>query len=118
MNTLRSFFVLLLLALGFSSGANAQQAWLDPEVLAKQEAIQLSDAQKPYFQASLTQYLQDVPPMIQKTVRTSKGNLDKEIRRGNRKLLKVMNGQMGKILSEEQYPLYEDYRDTLVKKMF
>ncbi len=117
------FFLRSLLFCVFFAGsvnANAEEvpAWLQPEVLKAALEIGMTDEQQPQFQSALTTYLQDMGKMVQKVIATNKGNLNRELKRRNRSLVKAMDERMASFLTPDQIPAYEIYRDKLQEHLF
>lgn len=107
---------LFLLMMCHAITAQAQEAppWLQPHVIKAYVNIGLTEEQKPEFNKSISDYLQKSGRAINKAISTSKGNLDREIRRVMKKHINRWNRKAEEILTEEQYPKYEIYRDTLI----
>ena len=91
--------------------------WLQPEVAKAYVDIGLTDEQKPKFQKVLIEYLQKSNRAIQSAINNNKGNLEREIRRRFKKQTKRWSKNATEFLTEEQYPKFEFYRDTLVASM-
>ena len=91
--------------------------WLQPEVAKAYVDIGLTDEQKPKFQKALIEYLQKSNRAIQSTIYTNNGDLDREIRRRVKKQMNRRSENAAEFLTEEQYPKFEVYRDTLIATM-
>ena len=113
------FVTLLLATMCFAVTAQAEQTppWLQPEVVKAYVDIGLTDEQKPMFQKALIDYLQKSNRAIQSAINNNKGNLEREIRRRFKKQTKRWSKNAAEFLTEEQYPKFEVYRDTLVASM-
>ena len=113
------FVTLFLATMCFPLTVQAEQAppWLQPEVVEAYVDIGLTDEQKPMFQKALIDYLQKSNRAIQSAINNNKGNLEREIRRRFKKQTKRWSKNAAEFLTEEQYPKFEAYRDTLVASM-
>ena len=113
------FVTLFLATMCFPITAQAEQAspWLQPEVVEAYVDIGLTDEQKPMFQKALIDYLQKSNRAIQSAITNNKGNLEREIRRRFKKQTKRWSKNTAEFLTEEQYPKFEVYRNTLVASM-
>ena len=113
-------FVTLVLAtmcLAITAQAEQTPPWLQPEVVEAYVDIDLTEEQKPMFQKALIDYLQKSNRAIQSAITNNKGNLEREIRRRFKKQTKRWSKNAEEFLTEEQYPKFEAYRDTLVASM-
>ena len=112
------FFAFLVL-LGLANATRAEDSappppWLQPHVLQAYISIGLTDEQKPAFNAAMAEYVQKSGRGINKVISTNKGNLDRAIKREIKKHSNRWNNTAQEILTEEQYPKYEMYRDILI----
>ena len=119
---MRKYLTLVALSLatiGFAFTAQSEPTapWLQPEVVKAYADIELTDEQKPIFREALIDYLQKSNRAIQSPINNNKGNLEREIRRRIKKQLNRWSTNVSEILTEEQYPKFEVYRDTLVATM-
>ena len=109
--------LLATLALVGTSGWAAEQpkpAFAQPEVLKAAMAINLTDEQKPQFQAALTDFVTGRMDAIKKLMsKRNQTNLPRKIKGRTNALLKKMDKSMGAFLTEEQLPAYENYRALL-----
>lgn len=115
-----AFFVLLLFfSTPFSLTISAEETppWLQPQVVDAYLAINLAEDQKPKFRDALTSYLQGSNRAVRAAINNNKGNLEREIRRRLKKQINRWNDTARTFLTEEQYPLFEIYRDTLLTTM-
>jgi len=106
--------VLCFSALSAKAATEATPPWLQPEVVKAYLAIGLTDEQKPLFRDALTTYLQDSNRAIRSAINSNKGNLEREIRRRVKKHISHWNETVAGFLTDEQYPKFEVYRDTLL----
>ena len=108
------FVVLCFSALSAKAATEPTPPWLQPEVVKAYLAIDLTDEQKPLFRDALTTYLQDSNRAIRSAINSNKGNLEREIRRRVKKHISRWNDTVADFLTDEQYPKFEVYRDTLL----
>ena len=110
------FVTLFLATMCFGITAQAEQTppWLQPEVVKAYVDISLSDEQKPMFKKAQIDYLQKSNRAIRSAINNNKGNLEREIRRRVKKQMNRWSENAAEFLTEEQYPKFEVYRDTLV----
>ena len=93
-------------------------AFLQPEVLRAAIAINLTEEQKPRFQAALGEFINARMQAINRLVRkNNQTDLKRKIKSKSNSLLKQMDKDMAAFLSEEQLPAYQSYRETLKANM-
>ncbi len=115
--------VLIALALSFASIAPASAAsggglLMDPRLIQAAIDIQMTDEQIPEFQGEVVDYLKSVGRATQKLLqRNNQHDLEKKIIRKRASLAKKMDKEMAKLLTDEQYPRYEKYRELLLAKL-
>ena len=81
-------------------------------------AIQLAEDQQAVFQANLAEYLEKLGSATRKLIRrNNETDVAKKIIRKRKQLTRSLDKKMAAILTEEQYPLYEDYRTLLLAKL-
>lgn len=101
----------------WAGAALAQQptpAFMQPEVLKAAVAINLTEGQQPVFQQAITTFAQERINALGRLMRgNNQTNIDRKWRTRTRKLLKDMDETMKATLTEEQWPAYENYRETL-----
>ena len=115
-----AFFVLLLFfSTSFYLTISAEETppWLQPQVVNAYLAINLAEDQKSKFRDALTSYIQGSNRAVRAAINNNKGNLEREIRRRLKKQINRWNDSARTFLTEEQYPLFEIYRDTLLTTM-
>jgi hypothetical protein len=101
-----------------AQAAEPTPSFLQPDVLRAAIAINLTDEQKPQFQAALTQFINARIEAVNRLMRkNNQTNLERKIKSRSNSLLKQMDKDMAKFLSEEQLPAYQVYRDTLKANM-
>ena len=112
------FMAVLILVPAAVHAEEEKPAWLQPEVLKSAVAINMTDEQKPKFQTAITAYLTDLQKSYKKILRgRDTTDLQRKIKRMNKKLTKKMDDSMAEFLSEQQMPKYELYRDALINAM-
>lgn len=111
----RALFFALSLAISLSvTAAEQTPAFLLPEVLEAAVAINLTDAQKPKFQAALTDFVNARVDAVNRLIRkNNQTNLKRKIKSKSNALLKKMDSAMAEFLLDDQLPAYQHYRDTL-----
>lgn len=87
--------------------------WMTTDVLKAAVQINMTDAQKPEFNAVVGQYVTDHFAMIQKELKRGAANLDMTIKSRDNALARTMDDQVREILTQEQWPAYENYRKVL-----
>jgi|TARA_B110000977_G_scaffold184765_1_gene248869 hypothetical protein len=112
------FMAVLFLVPAAGHAEEEKPAWLQPEVLKSAVAINMTDEQQPKFQTAITAYLTDLQKSYKKILRgRDTTDLERKIKRMNKKLTKKMDDSMAEFLSEQQMPKYELYRDALINAM-
>ncbi|MEM7099468.1 MAG: hypothetical protein AAF541_14485 [Pseudomonadota bacterium] len=105
---------LLLLAVPLHAAEQPKPAFMQPEVLKAAIDINMTEEQKPQFQQALTTFVEDRMKMIGKLMRGNNvTNMPRKIKSRTNTLLKKMDKNMAKFLTEEQMPAYENYRNLL-----
>ncbi|MFT7652614.1 MAG: hypothetical protein ACI9ON_002790 [Limisphaerales bacterium] len=110
--------IFILAALLCSHAVQAQDqpkpAFMQPEVLRAALAINMTEAQKPQFQAALTRFFDgrwsSLARLMQKNNQT---DLPRKWKKKTNSLLKTMDKEVAGFLTEEQLPAYDTYRNTL-----
>ena len=105
---------LLLFTAHLHAAEQPKPAFMQPEVLKAAVDINMTDEQKPQFQKALTTFVEDRMKMISKLMRGNNvTNMPRKIKSRTNSLLKKMDKNMAKFLTEEQMPAYENYRELL-----
>ena len=108
--------VLLLCPLGSQAASNSP--FLNPEVVKAAVAIQMSAEQSAEFRKITGEFGDSLGPAFSKLVqRTNPAHLPRKWRTKRGRLVKDMNKKMAAVLTDEQYPLYEQYVEVLLEKM-
>jgi hypothetical protein len=115
--------------LGFASIAAAEDAatpptaptplqqlppWMTADVVKSFIAMNMTEAQKPEFNKAVGQFITDHFAMIQKEIKRSAPNLDMTIKSRDKALVHTLDNDVHKILTQEQLPAYENYKDALL----
>jgi hypothetical protein len=79
--------------------------------------MNMTDAQKPEFNKAVGQFITDHFAMIQKEIKRSAPNLDMTIKSRDKALIHTLDDNVHKILTQEQWPAYENYKDALLKAL-
>jgi len=77
-------------------------------------AMNMTDVQKPEFNKAVGQFITDHFAMIQKEIKRSAPNLDMTIKSRDRALVHTLDDNVHKILTQEQWPAYENYKEALL----
>ncbi|MEM7020334.1 MAG: EF-hand domain-containing protein [Pseudomonadota bacterium] len=95
-----------------------QGPWTHPEVMKAALDIGMSEEQQAKFRESVGEYLTGLGDDVRRLLRSNnQSNLERKIASKRRARTKAMNEQMQAMLSPEQYPKYEVYRELLFEKM-
>lgn len=87
---------------------------MQPEVLKAAIAIELTEEQQPVFQAAITTFAQGRMDSLRRLMRANnQTNIPRKWRAKTRGLLEDMDESMKAVLTEAQWPAYENYRETL-----
>lgn len=104
-----------------ASAVHAEQqkpAWAHDDVIEAAIQINMDKAQQDQFRASVAEFLEGYVADVQRLMRgNNQSGLPRKIRSKRRARVSTMDEQMAEVLSEEQLPAYENYRDTLLAKM-
>ena len=124
----RCLVVLVLLGAGFQ--ASAQDApetqapqqpvrpWTHPDVIVEALKIRMDEAQRLEFRSAITDFLQGYGSDVRRILNgNNQANLPRKIATKRRNRAKQMDKTMAAVLTDEQYPQYEAYRDALLAKM-
>lgn len=107
-------FSVFLLLMAFDANANK----VDDPLLKAAMDIQMNEEQTAAFQANLQEFMNDLASSTRKLMRrNNETNVEKKILRKRKQLLNSMDEKMAAVLTEEQYPRYEAYRDLLYARM-
>ena len=121
LNILNKFALVLLSFLLISPCARAEDrsAMLeDTRLITAAVAIQLSEDQQAAFQTLLAEYLEKLGSATRKLIRrNNETDVAKKIIRKRKQLTRTFDKKMAAILTEEQYPRYEQYRTLLLAKL-
>lgn len=88
--------------------------WMTADVIKATVAMNMTDAQKPEFNSAVGQFITDHFAMIQKEIKRSAPNLDMTIKSRDKALVHTMDDNVRKILTQEQWPAYENYKSALL----
>ena len=91
--------------------------WMTADVIKAAVAMNMTDAQKPEFNKAVGQFITDHFAMIQKEIKRSAPNLDMTIKSRDKALIHTLDDNVHKILTQEQWPEYENYKDALLKAL-
>jgi len=92
-------------------------AWMSVEVFKAGVAIKMTDAQKHAFNAAVGEYVTDYYSMVQKELMRNAPDLDMRIKSKDKALVHTMDDEVHKILTEEQWLAYDQYKKTLRSDM-
>ncbi len=106
------------LAFSTVSAAEEQAPWTHPDVLRAAAQINLTDAQLKGFRSHVAEFLQGYGSDVARLMRANnQTNLPRKIAGKRRARVSNMDERMGDLLTAEQLPAYQSYRDTLLQKM-
>jgi hypothetical protein len=91
--------------------------WMTADVIKAAVSMNMTDAQKPEFNKVVGQFITDHFAMIQKEIKRSAPNLDMTIKSRDKALIHTLDDNVHKILTQEQWPAYENYKDALLKAL-
>ena len=111
----------LVICLLWSAHANAGEAqtapWLEPDVLAASLEIGMDEAQIPQFRMIVSEFINEQIKALNKLLRGHNvTDMERKMKSRTNALKRNMDKQMSALLTEEQYPRYETYRDLLISK--
>ena len=90
----------------------------DTRLITAAVAIQLSEDQQAAFQTLLAEYLEKLGSATRKLIRrNNETDVAKKIIRKRKQLTRTFDKKMAAILTEGQYPRYEQYRTLLLAKL-
>ena len=87
--------------------------WMTPDVFKAAVRINMTDAQKPEFNKAVSDFISDHFSMMQKEAKRNAPNLDMRIKSKDKALVHALDDKVHKILTEEQWPAYENYKKEL-----
>lgn len=88
-------------------------AWMTADVFKAAVQINMTDAQKPEFNAAVSEFISGHFAMMQKEAKRNAPNLDMRIKSKDKALLHALDDKVHKILTREQWPAYENYKKEL-----
>ena len=98
--------------------AEEQQPWTHPDVLRAAMSIGLANEQQPIFRSAVGSFLQNFFSDVHKLMKAhNQSGLKRKISSKRRARVDAMNEQINGILTDEQQPAYEKYRELLLQKM-
>ena len=119
MNFARALAILLIAA-ALPVSANAAQPrppWMQPDVVKAAVDIGMTEEQLAQFRSHVTEFMDGRMKALNNLMRRNNvTNMDRKMKSRTKKLKRRMDGQMSELLTEEQYPKYEVYRDLLMSK--
>ena len=118
MKLAKTLAVLLILT-AMPALAEAQQRtppWMQPDVVKAAVDIGMTDEQLAHFRSHVAEFMDGRMKAFNNLTRRSVTNLDRKMKSRTKRLRRRMDEQMGELLTEEQYPKYEIYRDLLMSK--
>lgn len=87
--------------------------WMTPDVFKAAVQINMTDAQKPEFNAAVSEFISGHFAMLQKEAKRNAPNLDMRIKSKDKALVHALDDKVHKILTKEQWPAYENYKKQL-----
>ena len=119
MKLAKTFAVLLILT-AMPALVEAQQRtppWMQPDVVKAAVDIGMSEEQLAQFRSHVAEFMDGRMKAFNNLMRRNNvTNMDRKMKSRTNRLKRRMDEQMGELLTEEQYPKYEVYRDLLMSK--
>ena len=115
----KTLAVLAFLALmpALEGAAQQRPPWMQPDVVRAAVDIGMTDEQLAQFRSHVAEFMDGrMKAFNNLTRRNNVTNMDRKMKSRTKKLRRRMDEQMSELLSEEQYPKYEVYRDLLMSK--
>ena len=115
----KTLAVLAFLALmpALEGAAQQRPPWMQPDVVRAAVDIGMTDEQLAQFRSHVAEFMDGrMKAFNNLTRRNNVTNIDRKMKSRTKKLRRRMDEQMGQLLTEEQYPKYEVYRDLLMSK--
>lgn len=91
--------------------------WVTADVIKAAVAMNMTDMQKPEFNKAVGQFITDHFAMIQKEIKRNAPDLDMRLKSRDKALVHKMDKAVHKVLTPEQLPAYEDYKDALLSAL-
>ena len=111
--------VVLVLVCGSTLAAEQPRPpWLQPDVVKASVEIGMDEEQATLFRASVGRFLDGRMKALNRLLQGNNvTDIERKLKRKTKTLQKQMDGEMAEFLTDEQYPRYEVYRDTLMSHM-
>jgi Spy/CpxP family protein refolding chaperone len=87
--------------------------WVTPDLIKATQAINLTPEQNAKFEQVVGDYVTAHFGMIAKVNKMGQPNIDMTIRSKDKALVHQMDDQMKGVITEAQWPAYEDYKKVL-----
>ena len=87
--------------------------WMSVDVVKAAVAIGMTDTQKAPFNAAVGTYVTDYFAMIQKELKRNAPDLDMRFKSRDKALVHKLDDAARKILTEAQWPAYQQYKSVL-----
>ena len=119
MHPVKTFALLFVLAAVPILGEAQQQRppWMQPDVVKAAVDIGMSEEQLAQFRSHVAEFMDGRMKAFNNLMRRNNvTNMDRKMKSRTKRLKRRMDEQMGELLTEEQYPKYEVYRDLLMSK--
>ena len=115
----KTLAVLAFLALmpALEGAAQQRPPWMQPDVVRAAVDIGMTDEQLAQFRSHVAEFMDGRMKAFNNLMRRNNvTNMDRKMKSRTKKLKRRMDEQMSELLTEEQYPKYEVYRDLLMSK--
>ena len=119
MKLAKAFAVLFILAVipALTEAAQPRPPWMQPDVVRAAVDIGMTDEQLAQFRSHVAEFMDGRMKAFNNLMRRNNvTNMDRKMKSRTKKLKRRMDEQMGELLTEDQYPKYEAYRDLLMSK--
>ena len=119
MKLAKTFAMLLILTMvpALTEAQQQRPPWMQPDVVKAAVDIGMTDEQLAQFRSHVAEFMDGRMKAFNNLMRRNNvTNMDRKMKSRTNRLKRRMDEQMGELLTEEQYPKYEVYRDLLMSK--
>ncbi|MDD9961280.1 MAG: hypothetical protein OXU70_04190 [Gammaproteobacteria bacterium] len=117
MKKLAKALLFLILVPGLAGSQEPPTPWTDSDVVQTALDIGMNAEQLPQFRAAVTAFLEGRRTAFEEIQQSGQmSGIRRKMRASTADLREQMDADMAELLTEEQYPKYEAYRDLLMSK--
>lgn len=119
MKLAKTFAMLLILTMvpALMEAQQQRPPWMQPDVVRAAVDIGMTEEQLAQFRSHVAEFMDGRMKAFNNLMRRNNvTNMDRKMKSRTKKLKRRMDEQMSELLTEEQYPKYEVYRDLLMSK--